>query len=79
MKQMNSAQSTSLGAADKVEIFSSRGRIVLLGFVSLLFVLLGLWMGFGGEASGIFSGGSWLVPTWESLFLVLACVMPRIG
>ncbi len=51
---MNSAQSTSLGAADKVEIFSSRGRIVLLGLVSLLFVLLGLWMGFGGEASGIF-------------------------
>jgi hypothetical protein len=50
---MNSEQSTSLGAPNKVEIYPSRGRLVLLGFVSLLFVLLGLWMGLGGEAPGI--------------------------
>ena len=50
---MNSEQSTSPGAPNKVEIYPSRGRLVLPGFASLFFVLLGLWLGFGGEASGI--------------------------
>jgi hypothetical protein len=57
VNQMNSEHGSSLGAANKVEIYPSRGRLVLLGFVSLLFVWLGLWMEYGSESSTI--------PMWQ--------------
>lgn len=56
---MNSVQSDSIDAASTVVIYPSRARLILLTLGSLLFLLLGLWIGFGREAMNI--------PMWKVL------------